>query len=213
MSGQSMVPKRFFAAAMVLAILIQTAGGVTSLRTPIIIRVAVGGDDGALQPGRPFATLGHALDVVADLRARRDAVPITIAIGPGTFRIDHSVRIGPEHGGSAEALLVITGAPGGATRLVGSVVIEPMPAVPDAAILARLPAEARRHVRLYRLPAAALADRRIQGLRTLQRSPVPVALEIFDEEGTLVPAPLAQPGLGDDLGRHGRIDRFCVLDR
>lgn len=155
----------------------------------VVIRVDPrGSDHAAAAPAAIVATLPQAADLVARWRARRSDLRVTIEVAPGTHRLDRAVRLGPEHGGAPHAPLVIRGAAGATPRVVGSVRVsaDPMGIAPDA--LARLPAEARPHVRVYRLPPAALASPRIETPRLLRSAPTPLGLEVYDRSGALAPA-------------------------
>lgn len=143
---------------------------------------------GTKHSGGPVATLDHALDIVAAVRARKPSVPIMVALGSGLFRLDHAIAIRAQHGGTAAAPLVIRGAADGSTRLTGSLLLTPLPDPLPASLAARLPEAARDHVRLYRLPAATLEPPAIQGLSLLRHRPTTVALEVYDDQGPLVPA-------------------------
>ena len=159
---------------------------------PIVIAVdPVRGQDrpfGPTLPKAPLASLGHALDLVTRLRQSHPAAPITLSLAPGLFRLDHAVVIGPAQSGPAGAPLLIEGAPGGQSVIEGSVPLDPLGEALPRDIAERLPPEARGHVRLYRLPAAALALPTIRTMSLLHDRPATVALEVYDEQGALVPA-------------------------
>lgn len=154
----------------------------------IVVRAA--DSVGAPVPGgvTSVATLADALDRVAQARTKRRAGRITIDLQPGTHRLERPVRLGPEHDGTAAAPVIIRGAPGLASRIVGSVALRPDPAPVDPALLARMPAASRAHARTFGLPPTALAGARIEAPRRLNGPATPPALEVFDSSGALAPA-------------------------
>ncbi|MFE1601181.1 right-handed parallel beta-helix repeat-containing protein [Methylobacterium sp. ID0610] len=132
-----------------------------------------------------FTSLGEALARAAELRRRGTGAPIVIALEPGLHRLAQAVRIGPEHGGTREAPLVIRGAPDGTSRLAGSLPLPPAPMPAD--LSARLPAAARGQVRAYRLPETLRREPRFRQTNRLgERSAQ--AMEVFDRGGALHPA-------------------------
>lgn len=133
-------------------------------------------------------TLGQAVERAARRRTGEPRAAIVIEIAPGTHRLDRPVRLGPEHGGTPEAPLVIRGARDGSSRIVGSVALRPDPEPLDGATLARVPAPARGEVRAYRLPPAALASRRIRPPQRLRSPAAPLGLEVYDRSGAMMPA-------------------------
>ncbi len=76
-----------------------------------------GSDDNPGTQERPLATVEKAVE------AMRGAGPGTIWIGPGEYELGGGVRLDAQHGGSAEAALVIRGVEPGKTRLSGSRVV------------------------------------------------------------------------------------------
>src|SRR5262245_55073245 len=67
-------------------------------QTAVEWHVAVTGDDA--QPGtslKPFATVHHALQEVARLRAAKDDRPVAIVLHEGTHEIRRPPEIGPQH--------------------------------------------------------------------------------------------------------------------
>ncbi len=186
----------------------------------IRVEAAPAGRHASGRPDRMTApTLAAALDLVASLRADDPGRPIVVQLSAGLFRLREAARIEAQHGGTASAPLVIRGAPGGGTVLSGSLPLEPLAdPLPDA-LAARLPEAARRHVRLYRLPAEALASARALRVDLLSGPSSRVPLEVYDAMGALVPArwpkegwaeigagsqPPASPGFTVDPARAAR---------
>lgn len=164
---------------------------------PLTIRVETRlGASGATPSFRSVVGLDAALDLVADLRTRWPERPIVLDLAPGIHRLAHALRIGPEHSGPSMASLTIKGAPGHRSRIVGSVALQPTSVFLDPVLAARLPAEARGHVRAYRLPEAALTSPRIQWPKLLRSRPDALGLSVFDAEGTLRPATWPNEGWG-----------------
>ncbi|MEH3116130.1 MAG: right-handed parallel beta-helix repeat-containing protein [Methylorubrum populi] len=180
----SLGPRRI--AAALASALLGLAGPVRagSAQAPLVLRVAPAGTDGLRQKNR-FAGLPQALARVAALRRQGERRAIVVELEPGTHRIAEPVRIGPEHGGSAEAPLVLRGAADGTSRLTGSVPLAPAPLPPR--LRERLPEAARGAVRAYRLPEPLRAEPSVRAPQRLH-DPAARVTEIFDAEGALHPA-------------------------
>ena len=169
---------RCAAAALGLWALAGPALGAADRAAERVVRVAApGASDGA--------NLRDALGRAA-MRARSPGGPVVVLLAPGTYRLVEPIQIGPELGGTLGAPLVIRGAPGGATRILGSVPVSTVPLPADLA--ARLPQAARGRVRAYRLPEASRGAARIRGPRLLQEPSAPLTLEVHDAHGALSPA-------------------------
>lgn len=152
-----------------------------------VIRVRANDAGGAAAPDT-VATLGQAVAAATELR-RRHGTPVDIRIEllPDVHRLDEAVRIGPELSGTAERPLVITGS--GAKRPVirGSVAIARStgPLRPSLAVL--VPAAARAHVEVYKLPARLSAVDRIDVARP-PPGPAIAPFEVFGNDIPLQPA-------------------------
>jgi hypothetical protein len=124
--------------------------------------VAPGGSDS--NPGTaalPFAALERARD---EIRARRKAGGpppggAAITVRGGDYRVARTFRLSAEDSGAVGAPLVLRAAPGERPRFSGGARISGFRPVDDAAVLARLPEEARGKV--------MRADLRSQGIAAL----------------------------------------------
>lgn len=171
---------------VLLLALAMLAGPAAAASGPALIRVDL--QDRAATPDAPLATLSEALARAAALRVQEPERSITIELARTVFRLREPVTITPAMGGTAAAPLVIRGASGGGTVLTGSVALQPLALPLPETIASRLPAAARGHVRLYRLPAAALAIPAVTPLSLLRNRPTGAGLEVFDASGPLRPA-------------------------
>jgi hypothetical protein len=113
-----------------------------SWRTRISIRqtglacllvLAIGSDAAGavtLRVGTPaYPTIQAAIDAVPEVRARHPrGEAIEIVLPAGTLRLTSPISIDAKHGGSADAPLILRGAPGMGTRLLGSVMVPARPA-------------------------------------------------------------------------------------
>ena len=109
----------------------------------------------------PFGTLERAREAVAEAnRDNQAAQGITVWVHGGRYERHEPFRLGPEDGGRPDAPVIYRRAPGEHPVLSGSVSL-PLDAfhpVTEKAILARLPKESRRHVRVVNLNAFQITD-------------------------------------------------------
>ena len=125
--------------------------------------VATDGDDA--QPGtkdRPFATLGvHARDAVRQVK-RAGKLPsggAAVILRGGVYPVTSTLELTAEDSGTAGAPSALYAAAAGETvRLSGGVRLRGFKPVREAAILARLPEEARAKVMQIELHAAGVKD-------------------------------------------------------
>jgi hypothetical protein len=132
-------------------------------------------------------TLQHALLLARKVRQTKPDAAIVIELAAGEHRLSAPVVLVAEDSGTPARPLVIRGSADGATRILGSVPLVPAPDLGMTG-LERLPAEARPHVRRYRMPASLSAARRVDVVRLHFRQSDPVAFEVFDQDGALMPA-------------------------
>lgn len=112
------------------------------------------GGDGSRE--RPFATLEQARDALRT--AETGPAGATVWLRGGDYRLARSVVFEPRDGGRPGAPVTNRACPGERVRLLGGVPLTRWEPVRDPAILARLPPEARPHVRVADLKAAGIAD-------------------------------------------------------
>ncbi|MBN1441154.1 MAG: hypothetical protein JXA90_00525, partial [Planctomycetes bacterium] len=133
-----------------------------ALPSPAVeLHVAPSGSDSA--PGtaeRPFATLQRARDEIRAIR-RRGVLPpggAQVTVHGGEYRVERTLRLDSGDGGTEAAPVVYRAAPGARPRLRAGVRIEGFRPVEDAAVLARLPAEARGKVLQADLRASGVKE-------------------------------------------------------
>ena len=141
--------------------------------------VAPDGDDGA--PGtasRPLRTLEAARDAV---RLAKGAGGATVWLLAGRYARDASFVLDERDSGAADAPVIYAAAPGAAVVLDGGRVVAPERCEPvaDPRILARLPAEARAHVRRIDLRALGVDDAGAYGPHGAHRALGPSQVELF----------------------------------
>lgn len=175
-------------AALLLALAVLAGPAAAASFGPAVIRVDPRAGADAEASGARVATLADALALAASLRAEDAGRLITIELAAAVFRLHEPVIVGAAAGGTPTAPLVIRGAPGGGTVLTGSVMLQPLDIHLPEDIASRLPAAARGHVRLYGLPAEALASPSATPLSLLRNRPARAGLEVFDTSGPLWPA-------------------------
>lgn len=185
---------------VLLAALTMPASASAAPPSPLVIRVVSGQSPapspGAPRPDRAVPTLADALAIAAGSRAREPWRPVVVQLPGGVMHLPVPVVIGPEAGGTRAAPLVIRGAPDGSTVLTGSVALQSLDTPIPPALVARLPAEARTHVRMYALPPRALAEPQPLATSLLRDRPTGPPLEIYDRRGALVPARWPNAGWG-----------------
>lgn len=165
--------------------------GVCAVSPSPELYVSVNGQD--TNPGtreQPLATLARARDV---LRTQRTpgAGGATVWIGRGTYRLAESLSFGPEDSGSKDAPVVFRAVAGEEVRISGGINLpeSAFRPVTDAAILARLPEEARGKVLCVTLKAAGVPNAGELRCRGFHLQQAPAALELFCDD---VPMPLSR---------------------
>ena len=108
----------------------------------------------------PFATLARARDAVRALKAAGDLPPggVTVTVRGGEYRLAEQLAFTAADSGTAAAPIVYRAADGETVRLSGGVRIADWRPVEDAAMLQRLPPEARGHVLVADLRAHGVND-------------------------------------------------------
>lgn len=133
--------------------------------------------------GRGQPTLAEAIAAVPELRRGLPAgEPLELRLPPGIVRVTAPIRIDADHGGTQGSPLVIRGAPGGATRIVGAVPLRSRPA-PPGAVPGRVLPRGTMVVDLVAAGAPASLDRRGAYIATPTTS-----LALFAGDHWLTPA-------------------------
>jgi hypothetical protein len=104
-----------------------------------------GSDSASGDPAHPLASFAGAVKAVRALKARGGlpAGGVAVIFRAGEYRLSETVKLGAEDGGSEGSPIVYRAAPGQAVRFTGGVRLRGFEPVTDAAVLARLPEEAR----------------------------------------------------------------------
>ncbi len=138
----------------VLAVISATAASAADLY------VSPTGDNGnSGTQEEPLATLAGARDAVRRLKqAGSLQQPLTVRVGGGTYFLPQAVEFSQQDSGTAAAPITYLGERGASVRLTGGREVSGWRPVADAAVLERLPAEARGHVVVADLRAQGLTD-------------------------------------------------------
>lgn len=152
--------------------------------------VAPDGDDAA--PGtreQPFATLERARDRLREIKKQGGLPPggAAVWLRGGRHARSRTFTLTAEDSGTAETPVVYRAVPGERPRLCGGARIEQFAPVTDAAILARLPEEARAKVVRADLAAAGVKDYGKLAPRGYGRG-TQAQLEVFFNQRPLQPA-------------------------
>lgn len=144
------------------------------------VHVAPDGDDTADgSAAAPVAGLTRARDRVRELRAAGVAGPIGVIIAAGEYPVTGPLELTAEDSGTAGGPVVYRAAEPGAARFYGGQRIGGFAPVTDAAVLARLPEEARGRVQVCDLRAQGMDDYGELAVRGFGQPPSPPTLELF----------------------------------
>lgn len=127
----------------------------------LAFHVATNGSD--QNPGtaaKPFATLTKARDSVRESRKAGARGAVTVTVHGGSYFLKQGFVLEEQDSGTAEAPVIYTAASGEEVRLVGGRQLAAglFRPVTDAGVLARLPEEARRQVRVVDLAQAGVTN-------------------------------------------------------
>lgn len=170
---------------------------------------------------QPLATLQKARDL-ASARAYKDGVNIILA--PGEYKVTQTLTLDEKDGGTLAHPIVYRAQKPGTAILYGGVRLTGFASVTDAAVLNRLPPEARGKVFQLDLKARGITDYGALAVRGFGQAPSPPTLELYvnGEPQTLARWPnvgfvkatkLVEPGdkaqnkpsvIGYDDDRHAR---------
>jgi parallel beta-helix repeat protein len=184
-----------------------------------IIFVAPNGNDAnAGSEGQPLATLQKARDKA------RGLTNVEIVLAPGEYLVTETLALDDKDSGTVNAPVVYRAQQPGTAVLYGGVRLSGFAPVTDAAILERLPAEARGKVVQLDLKARGITDYGALAVRGFGQPPSPPTLELYvnqqpmtlarwPNEGFVKAARLVEPGdkkagkpsvLGYEDERHAR---------
>jgi len=127
----------------------------------LTLHVAPGGaDTNPGTAGQPFATLERARDEIRALKQRGAPAGggVAVLIHDGEFPVSRTFKLGTEDSGTAASPVVYRAAEGALPRFTGGRRLTGFQPVAEAAILARLPAEARGKVFQVDLKARGLTN-------------------------------------------------------
>lgn len=140
-----------------------------------------GRDDAAGTRQAPLATLAGARDRAR--RAKADGGAITVLFAAGTYAFDAPVAFTQEESGKPAAPVIYRAAPGAEVRFTGGRPVTGWSPVTAAAVLKRLPEEARGKVRVADLRAQGITEYGKLAVRGFSMgSPVAEAEIFFNDE-------------------------------
>ena len=131
----------------------------STVRAETTLYVSPGGrDDNAGTRDAPLATLLGARDRVRGLSGRQRQDPVTVLFAEGTYTFESPVEFGKGDSGSAEGPIVYRASPGATVRFSGGCTVSDWRPVTEEMTLARLPEEAREHIRVADLRGQGITD-------------------------------------------------------
>ena len=149
----------------------------------VTLYVAPDGKDGG--PGTrqaPLASLAGARDRVRQVKREKPGEPITVLFSAGSYAMTGPVEFSAEDSGTSEAQVVYRAEPGALVRLSGGRSVGQWQPVADPAVLARLPEEARGHVRVADLAAQGITDYGRLTVRGFSVASQPAEAELFCDD-------------------------------
>ena len=178
---------RMFRAALAISLVLQMAAASranaqTEVRITVMPSDAIAYDGGSLA----VRTLEDALLRARQVRRTRSSGAVVIELMPGVHRLKGPVRLGTEDSGTDSRPLVIRGPDSNTAVITGGVLLRPL--APDPVLMARYPAGARPHLKVYALPEAAARAKSVDTPRRYDKRTDPIPFEVFDRHGPLRPA-------------------------
>jgi parallel beta-helix repeat protein len=186
-----------------------------------------GSDANAGTAQKPLATLHKARDMARQVLARGVAAKsggVQVVLAPGEYHVTQTLELSGKDSGTAAAPIVYRAQKPGTAVLYGGTRLSGFAPVADAAILERLPAEARGKVVQVDLKARGITDYGALAVRGFGQPASPPTLELYvnqkpmtlarwPNQGFVRPAKLVDPGskpegkpsvLGYEDERHAR---------
>ena len=148
-----------------------------------------GRDDGPGTRAAPLGTLAGARDRVRRLKSDHPAEPITVVFAAGTYRFRQPAVFSELDSGRPDAPIVYRAEPGATVRFTGGCAVRDWKPVTDPAVLGRLSAEVRDHVRVADLRAQGITDYGKLTVRGFGKGSQPAEAELFYND---VPMTLAR---------------------
>lgn len=146
----------------------------------LVLNVAPDGDDAADGQAAPVASLARARGLVRAARAAGQTGTIVVQVGAGEYQATTTLTLGPEDSGAGpDNPTVWRGAGRGQAIIYGGQRLTGFAPVTDAAILARLPEEARGQVQVLDLAAAGVTDLGQLAVRGFAQPPSPPTVELW----------------------------------
>ena len=200
---------------------VRLAPSVKSGLANVIFVAPNGSDANSGSEKQPLATLQKARDKARELRGKGH---LEIVLAPGEYRVSDTLTLDDKDSGTAASPIVYRAAKPGTAILYGGTQLSGFAPVTDAAILERLPAEARGKVWQLDLKARGITDYGDLAVRGFGQPPSPPTLELYvngqpmtvsrwPNQGFVKAARLVEPGdkkagqpsvLGYDDERHAR---------
>lgn len=141
-----------------------------------------GKDGGPGTRGAPLASLAGARDRVRQVKREKPGEPIAVLFSAGAYPMAGPVEFSAEDSGTPEAQVAYRAEPGALVRLGGGRSVGPWQPVADPAVLARLPEEARGHVRVADLGAQGISDYGTRTVRGFSVASQPAEAELFCDD-------------------------------
>ena len=167
--------------------------------------VAPKGDDANPgTPAKPLASLQKARDKARPLLAQKNG-GVEIVLAPGEYRVSDTLELNVKDGGTSSSPIVYRANQAGTAVLYGGARLSGFAPVTDAAILDRLPAEARGKVVQLDLKARGISDFGALAVRGFGQPASPPTLELYingkpmtlarwPNTGFVKPTKLLEPG-------------------
>ena len=173
------------------------------------------GDDA--NPGtreKPLATLAGARDAVRKLKqAGPLQQPVTVRVGGGIYFLAQAVEFTQQDSGTAAAPITYLGEGGASVRLTGGREVSGWRAVADAAVLDRLPAEARGQVVVADLRAQGITDFGQLGVRGFSAGSPTAEAELFYDDQPMTLARWPNDGFRGAKSKDGDLTVVVDTDR
>ena len=134
-------------------------------------------NDGSI--ASPFATLARARDAVRAFKAKGTTGAIGVRILPGEYQVKETLELTAEDSGAAGAPVVYRAEAKGTSVFYGGARLTGFRPVSDAAVRARIPAEAQAHVLKCDLKALGITEYGELKVRGCGQPPSPPTLELF----------------------------------